>query len=77
MRCYDRALRILSVADEGEIKINKRNAAIHLNKARVFVELKRFYEAYNEAKAAIEIMTEVTDGGENGILEMAYYRFVL
>ena len=68
LQYYDRALRIHSSADESEIEINKRHAIIHLNKAAVFLELKRFYEAYKEAKAAIE-----TEGAVINV-EKALYR---
>ena len=68
LQYYDRALRIHSSADESEIEINKRHAIIHLNKAAVFLELKRFYEAYKEAKTAIE-----TDGAVINV-EKALYR---
>lgn len=68
MRYYDRALRICPSADESETDINKRHAIIHFNKAAVFLELNRFYEAYKEAKIVIE-----AGGGEIGE-EKALYR---
>ena len=68
LQYYDRSLRIRSSADESEIEINKRHAIIHFNKAAVFLELNRFYEAYKEAKIVIE-----AGGGEIGE-EKALYR---
>ena len=68
MKYYDRAFRICPTTSEKAIDINKRRAIIHLNKAAVFLELKRFYEAYTEAKTAIETEGAVIDA------EKALYR---
>ena len=68
MKYYDRAFRICPATSEKAIDINKRRAIIHRNKAAVFLELKRFYAAYTEAKTAIETKGAVID------VEKALYR---
>lgn len=75
MQFYDRALRVCSAIKQRETNESlssklQQLATIHLNKAAVYLDLKRFHEAYTEAEAALGIKEAVIDE------EKALYRFL-